>query len=274
MVLPSRWAIEHLLQGLQLGLLAVQAQHPINQVGAVEAVHEGLHVRAAQLLHDILLHVHRCGGGKRKHLRPLRQRHGFAETQVIGAKIVPPFGDAMRLVDGEQRYPHPRNGFHETRAAKALRRDVQQVVDARPARLQPFLLLARRQRTVDVGGGDALRLQSVYLVLHQGDERRNDQRAALPQHRRQLVAQGFAAAGRHDGQNVAPLQHRFDNGGLTGPKIAVPEALGQNVTGSNQGVGCCHGFADSVEMWEQAKHTEAERSASIAQGISDGQRIF
>ena len=63
---------EHFLQGLQLGLLTVQAQHPINQVGAVEAVHEGLHVRAAQLLHDVLLHVHRGGGGEGQHLRPVR----------------------------------------------------------------------------------------------------------------------------------------------------------------------------------------------------------
>ena len=265
---------EHFPQGLQLGFLAVQAQHPINQVGAVKAVHEGLHVRAAQLLHDVLLHVHRCRGSEGQHLRPVQRRHGFPEAQVIGAKIVPPFGYAMGFVDREKRHMHARNGIYKPWAAKTFRRDVQQVVVARPACLQTLLLLARRQRAVDVRGGDALGLQGVDLILHQGDERRNDQRAALPEHRRQLVAEGFAAAGGHDRQNVAPFQHRFHYGGLTGPKIAVPEALRQNVTGSTQGVGCCHGFVDSVEMWERTVQTGNTRSASIAQGMNDGQRIF
>ena len=180
----------------------------------------------------------------------------------------------MRLVDGEQRYLHPRNGLHEARAAKSFRRDVQQIIDARPARLQPFLLLARRQRAVDVGGGDTLRLQGVDLVLHQGDERRDDQRAALAEDRRQLKAKGLAAAGRHHRQDVAPRQHRFDNGGLAGAKIAVPETCQQDVAGSAQGIGCCHGSGDSAEVWKRAEQTGAKRRASIAQQVNEGQCKF
>ena len=180
----------------------------------------------------------------------------------------------MRLVDGEQRHPGAGNGFHEARAAEPFRRDVQQVVGARPARLQPFLLLARRQRAVDVGGGDAPRLQGVHLILHQGDERRDDQRAAVAEDRRQLVAQGFAAAGRHHGQDVAPGQHRFDNGGLAGAKIAVPEARQQDVAGMAQGIGCCHGSGDSAKVWKRAEQTGAKRRASIAQRVNEGQCKF
>ena len=49
------------------------------------------------------------------------------------------------------------------------------------------------------------------LVLHQGDQRRDDQRQPVQRHGRQLVAEALAAAGRHDAQAVPPGQHGRDH---------------------------------------------------------------
>jgi hypothetical protein len=66
------------------------------------------------------------------------------------------------------------------------------------------LLFGQRQRTVDARGANAQRRQAVHLVLHQGDQRRDDQRDTLAGDRGQLVAETLAPAGRHDAQAVVP----------------------------------------------------------------------
>ncbi len=53
-----------------------------------------------------------------------------ADPRVVGAEVVAPFADAVRLVDGEQRRLHTRNHLHESAAPKALGRDIDQVVPA------------------------------------------------------------------------------------------------------------------------------------------------
>ena len=50
-------------------------------------------------------------------------------------------------------------------------------------------------------------LQLIDLVLHQGDQRRDDQRQPVQHQGRQLVAEAFAAAGGHDAQAIASCQH-------------------------------------------------------------------
>ena len=63
--------------------------------------------------------------------------------------------------------------------------------------------LGRAERRVQPRGGDAQPLQVVDLVLHQRDERRDDQRDALEQERGELVAQRLAGAGREHRQRRA-----------------------------------------------------------------------
>ena len=53
--------------------------------------------------------------------------------------------------------------------------------------------------------------QLLHLVLHQGDQRRDHHRQPLEDQRRDLVAQRFAAAGGHDRQRVALVQHVFES---------------------------------------------------------------
>ena len=51
----------------------------------------------------------------------------------------------------------------------------------------------------------------IHLVLHQGDERRDDDRHTVHQECRQLVAQRFASAGRHQHESILALQHVADH---------------------------------------------------------------
>ena len=69
-------------------------------------------------------------------------------------------------------------------------------------------MVERRLRAVQLRRRDAARGQAVDLVLHQRDQRRDDDGDAVVQERRHLVAERFAAAGRQDYERVAPLQHR------------------------------------------------------------------
>src|SRR5262249_15194986 len=56
------------------------------------------------------------------------------------------------------------------------------------------------------------------LVLHQRDQRGDDQGQPLQHHRRQLVAEALAGAGGHHHDDVAPGEHGVHHLGLPGPE--------------------------------------------------------
>ena len=84
---------------------------------------------------------------------------------------------------------------------------------------------ARRARSVEFryGRAQADLGQRVDLVLHQRDERRDHQRRAAEQPRRDLIGERLAGAGRHDADAVAAGQHRVDDLLLAGAERFVAE---------------------------------------------------
>ena len=100
----------------------------------------------------------------------------------------------------------PAERVEERAAAEAFRRDVNELVFAGRQPADARLLFAERERAVDEGGGDAAPLQRVHLILHQRDERADDDRDAFEHQRGKLVTERFAAAGRHDDQRVVALR--------------------------------------------------------------------
>jgi len=72
-------------------------------------------------------------------------------------------------------------------------------------------------------------LQLTYLVLHQCDQRRNDEAHASLHQGGKLVAQRFAASGGHERENVAALEHILHHGLLAGTE-------GVEAEGSPQGM--------------------------------------
>jgi hypothetical protein len=80
---------------------------------------------------------------------------------------------------------------------------------------------------------DALRNQAVDLILHQGNQRRNDKGYRCAgcdiDKRRQLEAQRLAAARREDDERVALRQHRVDRFALQRAKRLCSPSTGGEV---------------------------------------------
>ncbi len=106
---------------------------------------------------------------------------------------------------------------------KPLGRQVQQVQLAGEelGLHQPPLLEVLRG--VHEPGPHAQRPQCVHLVLHQGDERGDDDPRTRPDQGRDLVAQRLAAAGRHEHDGVAARHHVLDDRFLLTAEGLVPE---------------------------------------------------
>ena len=88
---------------------------------------------------------------------------------------------------------------------------------------------SRLKRRIEPPGGDAAGGQGVDLVLHQGDQRRDDQRQPGQHQGRNLVAQRLAAAGRKHGRGRPPGQQMPDHLLLPRLELRKAEPLGQHV---------------------------------------------
>jgi len=66
------------------------------------------------------------------------------------------------------------------------------------------------------------------LILHQCDQRRNNQRKTGKEKRGKLVAQGLPAAGWHNRKHVLTAEDEIDDLTLRGTKIVEAKALSKN----------------------------------------------
>ena len=67
--------------------------------------------------------------------------------------------------------------------------------------------------------------EPVDLILHQGDERRDDDREVVAQQGRKLIAERLAGARRHDHQHVAPGERRIASRMLAAAELPEAEVL-------------------------------------------------
>ena len=139
---------------------------------------------------------------------------------------MPPHADAVHLVDDDEADADRAEGLDERGVPKPLRRGVEQ--SCAPGR--DVLDAARRlvgiERRVDERRrGRDLGRQLVDLVLHQRDQGREDECRLGPQHRRQLVGERLARAGRHQRERVATLDGGADDLLLAGPEVGEAEEL-------------------------------------------------
>ena len=74
-------------------------------VRPVEAADDDRRVAHAEPLDDLVADRRRGGRGQREHRRAAERLDRRAEPQVVGAEVVAPLADAVRLVDDEQRRP-------------------------------------------------------------------------------------------------------------------------------------------------------------------------
>jgi hypothetical protein len=221
----------------QLSARRVFRGDAIADVGPVETLHEGARLAQVQALDDLAARGRIGGGGQRdaRHRGVALRQH--RELQVLLAEVMPPLRDAMRLVDREEG---DRELIEQREAAlgdQPLRREVQeiQLAGARAA-LHRLRGLPVERRIQELGAHPGL-LQRRDLVLHQRDQRRDDDAHALAQQRGQLVADRLAAAGRHQHQGVAAGRDVRDDLGLVGPEGGVAEDVVEEARGARGQVG-------------------------------------
>ena len=199
----------------------------VADVGPVEAGDDQPVLGNAELDEDVGARALVGGGGQRqpRHLAMLVEQG--QQQPIVGPEIMAPFGNAMRLVDREQGDVGFLQQPLERLGRRPLGRDVEQVELAVAQRVadRARVLAGAGQR----GGVNPEALGAAHLVLHQRDQRRDDDRGAVPRQRRQLVAERLARPGRHHRQRVLPgdrpIDHRLLHAAEVGKAETVVEEL-------------------------------------------------
>ena len=206
--------------------LAVRADDAEIEVRPVEAADKDAFLLQAQEVHHILLDLFRRRRRESPDDRPLRQgRDPVLDGTVAGPEIVAPLGDAVRFIDDEHGNIDALHEGREEFVFQAFRRDVDQFHPARTDGSEAGLRLFKGTLAVDVCRRYLLIDQAVDLVLHERDERRNDEGHAGLDQGRQLEADRLACTGRHDGQAVPAVEKGLDDLMLAGPERRIAKIL-------------------------------------------------
>ncbi len=218
---PGGGEIEDLPARSVLGLEGQMDIRPI------KAAQEYLWLRAVeQPRHDLVAGLGIGGGGKGGQGHAQRPAQ-LANPQIIGAEVMPPLADAMRLVHGDGLHPGAAQHRHGRPGRQPLGRHVKQPQFARIQRPHHLGVLFLGIAAGQGGGSDARFGQCTDLIAHQGDQRRNHHRQPVPYQCGQLIAQRLAAAGRHDRQHVAAGRDGIHDLFLPRPKGVEAEDLPQ-----------------------------------------------
>ena len=197
--------------------------HLNGQIVAPEAVDELGRLHHPQLRQNVGLHRRRGRGRQRQHRRRTQRGQVLAQHPVIGAEVVAPLRDAMRLVDGDQRRLALGQHLAEARNPQPLRRNEEelqralQIIHAGLARLRAV------QAGVNPPHAQTERGELGRLIFHQGNQRRDDQRRSAQGDRRQLIAERLAKASRHHQNQVAPVDGRAADRLLIGAEAREAE---------------------------------------------------
>ena len=145
--------------------------------------------------------------------------------QIRRAEIIAPLADAMCLIDRDKADLHATQLIDKHLALKPFGRDIQELVGIEYGVLQDSQHLFARHITGDVGSPYVAFAQSLNLVLHQGDKRREDNADALHRKGRHLERYTLAPARRHKAKCVAPLSYALDDITLDASEIIIAPVL-------------------------------------------------
>ena len=128
-------------------------QHTVGQVRAVEPADQHDRIAQPQLGDDVAAHALGGGRGECVHRDAGEFVAEAAELAVLGAEVVAPLADAVRLVDGDELDAAVAEQAAQPIAAladKPLRRDIEQAARIGTDRGDHLVALCRRQRAVQV----------------------------------------------------------------------------------------------------------------------------
>ena len=204
----------------------LRLEHVEIEIGPIKAGRHGHGIAQLQKPHDVLAHTRRGCGSERAHRRTRVQRaEKIGDLEIAGPKILPPLGDAVRLVHRHKRNGRALSKRAEFRRAQPLRRDIDDLITPLRRPLQRERNLPRRERRIDIGRWNARLNERRHLILHQRNQRRHDDRQPRRHQRRNLIADRLARARGHHAQRVPPADERGDQLLLTGAERIVSEIL-------------------------------------------------
>ena len=131
----------------------------------------------------------------------------------------------MCLVDSKERYVHFAESSAERTVPKPLGCNIDEIELPGSHGIHATPLLFEFDGAVDEGDANTAQLQAVDLIFHQGDEWRHHERRARQNNRRNLVAQRFATARRHDDEAIASGSYCFQSSHLTIAEDGKSEGL-------------------------------------------------
>ena len=176
-------------------------------------------MRNAELIEDVGAGVLVGGGGQREPGHAGEAIEQRAQQAIVGAEVMAPFADAMRFVDREQRDPAALQQLAEVGSRGAFGGDVEQVelaIEKATARFRLVLVDAGER-----GGADADRLGGAELIVHEGDQRGDDDRGAVEHRGGELIGQRLAGAGGHDGERGLAGEDTVDDAALHAAEIGI-----------------------------------------------------
>ncbi len=199
------------------------------QLGPGEAGDEGRGLAQAQLRADVLARAGVGGGGDRQPGHAGKDLRQAAEVAVLGPEVVAPLADAMGLVDGDEAKRRGAQPLEGPGLQEPLGREVDQVEPAGRQAPPGGVAVLGAEPGIHPRGRHPQLPQRLHLVAHQGDQRRDHQADAGPQHSGDLVADALAAAGRQHRQGVAAGENLADHLALQAPEVGVAEGPAQDV---------------------------------------------
>ena len=138
---------------------------------------------------DLIGHTRRGGRGGSHHRRPSERGDRIVQAQVVRPEVVAPLGDAVGLVDDEQRHAPLRQSLAERAGGEPLGRRKHELVLTGGDRAQRRCVVPIGHAGGEHRGGHAGLLQAAQLVGHQRDQRADDDDGTVAGQRGQLVAQ-------------------------------------------------------------------------------------
>ena len=193
----------------------------VSQVGAVEAADEDLRLTERQLLDDVVADslIRGRGEGVDADLGELLAKE--FQSAIVGPKVVAPVADAVGLVDRKKTDARVPQTLDQPFRVETLGGQIDQL---EPLGIQVSCdvpLLLGSEGAVDESGGHTVGPQGVDLVLHQRDQRRDDNSHAVHADCRSLITERLPAAGRQHDQRVLTLQHAEHRRLLQGAELVI-----------------------------------------------------
>ena len=252
----TRLAVPAEQEVLELAPRIVLLDHAVADVRAIEAGDERLGRLETEPFDDFAP-GRRIGGrgqGDPRHLRKALVQD--RQLPVFGAEIVTPLRHAMRFVDREQADLGLFEQVEKAPGQQAFGGDIEHLEIAAEQALLDLALGHRVEARIEEGRLDAELVQGLDLVLHQRDQRRNDDRRAGSQQGRDLVAKRLAATGRHQHEGIAATADAFDHGLL----VAAERGIAKNAVEQLQcGIGhAVHAISCRQTSWVRCSVVRCE----------------